>query len=100
MIHFCKEYDYSSLVPTKAGKNKDISLPINKLLSMRHVRFTQLKIGRWSEFTRPPSFRIYKANGNFDFIRRGIYLNHGKKRIYEIIDLKIAFMIQSISRHD
>ena len=94
MIAFCKEYDYSSLIPTKAGKNKDIKSTINKLLSMRHVRFTQQKLEDGLNLQDHQALGYIRQMVNFGFIREEEILSESGKKIYEIIDPKIAFMIK------
>ena len=96
MISFCENYDYDSIYPWKAGRNKEIKAMINRILAVRLTRFTVKDLNRTFKQSNAQSDGQIKLMKSYKLIREDDILGGDNKKIYEILDPKVEYLIKRI----
>jgi hypothetical protein len=96
LVNFCSNYDYDSIYPSKAGKNKEIKSMINKILGLRLTRFTVKQLNEAYNQNIPQSEGQIKLMINYKLICEEDILGPNNIKYYEVIDPKVEFLIKRI----
>lgn len=96
MINFCKNYDYTSQVPSNTGRNKDIVAMINRLLKLKQFQFTYKDLSVILEQSDNQSEGQIKLMVKYKMIREDELTTRNGLKTYEIIDPKIKFLIKHL----
>jgi len=91
LINFCIKYDYDSIKPSKAGKNKEILAMINRILAMRLIQFTTKHLTDTFKQSAAQSIGQIKLMIDYKLIREEEILGANN---YEVMDPKIEFLIK------
>ena len=96
MISFCSNYDYDSLYPWKAGRNKEIKAMINRILAVRLNRFTSRDLTRTFNQNNGQSEGQIKLMKSYKLIQEDDILGPNSVKIYEVIDPKVEFLVRRL----
>lgn len=94
LISFCSNYDYDSIYPSKTGRNKEIKSMINRILTVRLVRFTIKQLTDTLKQTTAQSEGQIKLMIGYRLIREEEILGANNAKIYEVVDPKVEFLIK------
>lgn len=96
MISFCSNYDYDSLYPWKAGRNKEIKSMINRILSVKLNRFTSRDLTMTFNQNNAQSQGQIKLMKSYKLIQEDDILGPDSLKIYEVIDPKVEFLVRRL----
>jgi Cdc6-like AAA superfamily ATPase len=96
MVSFCSNYDYDSLYPWKAGRNKEIKAMINRILAVKLNRFTSRDLTRAFNQNNSQSEGQIKLMKSYKLIREDDILGPNSVKIYEVIDPKVEFLVRRL----
>lgn len=93
MISFCSNYDYDSLYPWKAGRNKEIKAMINRILAVKLNRFTSKDLTKAFNQNNSQSEGQIKLMKSYRLIKEDEILGSNGTKIYEVIDPKVEHLV-------
>lgn len=94
LTSFCANYDYDSMYPSKAGRNKEIKAMINRILAVRQIRFTIKQLNTAFNQNTAQSEGQIKLMINYKLIREDDILGQNNAKYYEVVDPKVEHLIK------